>query len=54
MYSVFAGPGKKGFFSPFVWVILFLVCATISLPVGGAPLEVIKQYVENQKTSQRK
>lgn len=21
--------------------------------VGGAPLEVIKQYIENQKTSQR-
>ena len=35
MYSVFAGPGKKGFFPPFVWMILFLVCATISLPNGG-------------------
>ena len=34
---------------PTLWTNSYFVST-----VGGAPLEVIKQYVENQKTSQRK
>ena len=33
---------------PTLWTNSYFVSA-----VGGAPLEVIKQYIENQKTSQR-
>ena len=34
---------------PTLWTNSYFVST-----VGGAPLEVIKQYIENQKTSQRK
>jgi len=34
---------------PTLWTNSYFVST-----VGGAPLEAIKQYVENQKTSQRK
>ena len=34
---------------PTLWTNSYFVST-----VGGAPLEVIRQYVENQKTSQRK
>lgn len=34
---------------PALWTNSYFVST-----VGGAPLEVIKQYIENQKTSQRK
>lgn len=34
---------------PTLWTNSYLIST-----VGGAPLEVIKQYIENQKTSERK
>ncbi len=34
---------------PTLWTNSYFVST-----VGGAPLEIIKQYIENQKTSQRK
>lgn len=34
---------------PTLWTNSYF-CAT----VGGAPLSIVKQYIENQKTSQRK
>ena len=36
-----------------IGTILKTVGMTLVSTVGGAPLEVIKQYIENQKTSQR-